>query len=611
MEYARPSVDNLINNLPSVLKPLDQFPLWNEERGGKKVPLKPDGTSWGNPQDPKCWRSFNDALDLLDRRRACGIGLVLPSPEQIKALPQLNLIGGLIAFDGDAKRSSLATPYKVPAHISDYVRSAESYSEFSPSLKGLRALAFGSIPTENQNITKRFGDGTELSLYRGGWVTLSGQPLEDSPSTIEHRQQAIDRIVADLWPELNVSNLAVSERTSPTISPVYEGQHFILDWSRSVSENRIREFIQGWKRTPKQLADIVGTWELRRGWNHGNTPDCSFYTKRIVEEALWLRPFFQWTLQDVVDIVVTFCKKNQLEWSFGRAKKQIADGLAYVSSRTCQRGGGCVVDFDSHLFQPTPPPTLTCNGSKIIRQQNEPAEATVTGRMVSDLHEAVQSPLPDSLDRADRSGDELKLSGSFRHKSVVRDAVLQAINNHPGWVKVRTIAVETNMSPEAVRKQLHRLALAGLVDRNGMGRYRQHHERKLRKLKPCSSKPIPKRRDASTERKTLSRSGLSKRGWPRNLIDRIFPEAGKDYIEKEISMDDLGGRCVKARFYWVSRIKETERQPWFEVARAKLMRQVSSGASQQLQLNNPDGSCPLPHHSEVVRTNANFAQLAT
>jgi hypothetical protein len=326
MEYTRPSVENLINNLPSVLKSSRQFLPWNLERDEKKVPLKSDGRPWGNFKDPKCWRTFHEALDLLDRHQAFGIGLVLPSSEQIEALPKFNLIEGLVAFDGDAKRSSIASSYNVPAHISDYVRSAKSYSEFSPSLKGLRALVFGNLPTLKQNLTKSFGDGTELSLYRRGWVTLSGMPFGDSSPTIEHRQQTIDRIVTELWPELNLGLRAVTERMSAAEPPIYEGENFILDWSRSVSKSRILQFIQGWNRTTEQMRNIIATWELKRGWDHGNTPDSSMYTKRIVEEALWLRSFFGWTLQDVVDIVITFCKKNQLQWSFGRAKKQIVDG---------------------------------------------------------------------------------------------------------------------------------------------------------------------------------------------------------------------------------------------------------------------------------------------
>jgi primase-polymerase (primpol)-like protein len=118
IKYARPSVDNLINNLPGVLKSSRQFLAW-AAASDKKIPLRQDGRSWGNYQDPSCWRTFDDVIELLDRNRAFGIGLVLPAPQQVHTLPDFNLIGGLVAFDGDAKRSSIATPYHVPGPISD------------------------------------------------------------------------------------------------------------------------------------------------------------------------------------------------------------------------------------------------------------------------------------------------------------------------------------------------------------------------------------------------------------------------------------------------------------------------------------------------------------
>jgi len=341
IQYARPTVDNLINNLPRILKSSRQFVAWNVERGDKKVPLKSDGHSWGNYKDPKCWRTLDDALDLLDNGRAFGIGLALPSPEQIRALPEFNLVSNLVAFDGDAKRCALAAPFKVPKHISEYVRSADSYSEFSPSLKGLRALIFGDLPISEQCLNKPFADGTELSLYRTGWVTLSGLACVGSSPTIEHRQEVIDHLVAELWPDLAAGKAALAQELASASGPsAYPGDPFVLDWGRSASDRLIRQFVQGWDRTAKQLGDIIATWEMRRGWDHGDTPDNSLYTKRIVEEALWLRRKFGWTLQDVVDIVITFCKKNHLSWSPGRAKKQIADGLRFISTQTCQRGPG-------------------------------------------------------------------------------------------------------------------------------------------------------------------------------------------------------------------------------------------------------------------------------
>jgi hypothetical protein len=131
----------------------------------------------------------------------------------------------------------------------------------------------------------------------------------------------------ELWPELKVEIGTSQARASAAAGApqIYERENFFLEWSRTVSESHIHQFLQGWNRMPKQVRDITETWELKRGWNHGNTPDSSMYTKRIVEEALWLRPYFSWTLQDVVDIVITFCKRNQHHWRFGCAKKQIFD----------------------------------------------------------------------------------------------------------------------------------------------------------------------------------------------------------------------------------------------------------------------------------------------
>jgi hypothetical protein len=491
------------------------------------------------------------------------------------AFPELNLITNLVAIDGDAKRSPGATPFNIPESICRYIRPLKSYSEFSTSLRGLRALVFGTLPTEKQNITKSFNDATELSLYRGGWVTLSGLPCADSLPTIEHRQDALDQILEELWPNLNVVTAGATNKTASDVpAQARLGECFVLDWSRTASEGSIRQFIQGWNRTPKQLADITATWDLQRGWDHGATPDHSLYTKRILEEALWLQRFFGWTLQDVVDIVVTFCKKHQLRWSFGRAKKQIADGQRYILSCSSQRRA-VLTTADVHTFalHKKEAPTLTCNVPQITSEENRNVEPMLTGLPVNNLPIKEQAKSRDTLGGILTVDEQAKLSRSFRHESIKRDAVLQAINNYRGWVKVTTIAARIGRSVDAAKKQLQRLGRAGLVDGDGKGRYRRHLDHKLRELKPCSSKPIPMCKGINAERKTLSRCELLKRGWPPALIDKTFPVARLDYIEKEIAFGDQLERIVKARFYWVWRIKTVELQPSFEVERAKILRQ--------------------------------------
>jgi hypothetical protein len=150
----------------------------------------------------------------------------------------------------------------------------------------------------------------------------------------------------------------------------------------------------------------------------------------------------------------------------------------------------------------------------------------------------------------------------------MRDAVFQEISRFRGWVKTTTIAARIGINVDAAKKQLQRLRRAGLVDGDGKSRYRRHAERERRELRPCKPKPILMcKKWTKGERKTLSRSELVKRGWPPALIDKTFPEPGKDYIERETDLGDQFERVVKARFYWVWRIKTVEQQPSFEAER--------------------------------------------
>src|SRR6266404_6382323 len=103
-QFTRPSIHNLINNLPDTLKSCRQLLAWNLEAGGKKVPLKTDGSRWGSYKDTNCWMTFDQVIDLLDGGKAFGLGLVLPSQQQAHCLPAFNLIPGLVAVDADAKR---------------------------------------------------------------------------------------------------------------------------------------------------------------------------------------------------------------------------------------------------------------------------------------------------------------------------------------------------------------------------------------------------------------------------------------------------------------------------------------------------------------------------
>ena len=167
--YTPPTVDNLVRNLPDELKGSRQFLNWTPTRDGKKIPLARDGT-WGNAGDPGCWKSFEAAVDAVGSGEAFGLGMVLVPPERAISswVPPGDRAGG-----DRCRCEALHTgiTFRIPEKIVEPVRALRTYTEFSTSTMGLRALAFGTIPTTQQHITKTFADGTELGLYHGGWVT--------------------------------------------------------------------------------------------------------------------------------------------------------------------------------------------------------------------------------------------------------------------------------------------------------------------------------------------------------------------------------------------------------------------------------------------------------
>lgn len=223
-------------------------------------------------------------------------------------------------------------------------------------------------------------------------------------------------------------------RASAGAPQIHQSKNFILGWNRTVPESRIRQFFQVWNRTPKQLTDITATWKLKRGWNHGSTPNSSMYTKRILEEALWLRPQFPWSLQEVVDIVIAFCKRNQVTWSCGRAKKQIADEQQRILDTSHRpelyRSSDFVSAFACNTSNTHIP--LTCNGVETISVEKcifqPPLSTSIRTILPSDECAKLPDTLPDAI-TADASS---KVYGGFKRNSAPRDAILQTIGKYGG-----------------------------------------------------------------------------------------------------------------------------------------------------------------------------------
>ena len=174
----------LFENFPDELTQLRQWVNWRltpRKEGGK--PTKPPLTASGkaaSTDDPTTWAHFSTAKSAASKFD--GIGFVLTKDDPY------------VAFDFDHCRCP-ALPGINPAispldailpEIAAHIKLLNSYTEPSPSGKGIRVFAKGTLPVDG----KRRGP---IEVYQAGrYVTVTGHSLAGFPRTIEPRQMEID-----------------------------------------------------------------------------------------------------------------------------------------------------------------------------------------------------------------------------------------------------------------------------------------------------------------------------------------------------------------------------------------------------------------------------------
>jgi putative DNA primase/helicase len=173
-EKKQEAISRLEINIPQELKQTPQWVVWKyEAREGKEKPQKPPFSSSGkraSVSDPKTWTSFENALDTFRNGVYRGIGYMLT--------------GGLTVIDLDESISG----GQIKKDALEIIRLANSYTEISPSGKGLHILLFGSVPGN----ARRHG---KVEMYDSArYITMTGNRLPNTPSIMRADQEAINTI---------------------------------------------------------------------------------------------------------------------------------------------------------------------------------------------------------------------------------------------------------------------------------------------------------------------------------------------------------------------------------------------------------------------------------
>lgn len=178
-------------NLPPELLELKQFILWFEEdRGTKKtkIPAAPWKTGhWmaASATNPENWATFDTAVEYAKQKEGYGIGFSLKTD------------GGIVAIDLD---SCIDGGGKISAFATNVFKRADSYTEVSPSRKGLHIFMHGNLAD------KVVKDG-KIEIYcKDRYFTLTGRRLKDGPLTLNSNDELLEELLGKYW-----------ERPTPTI----------------------------------------------------------------------------------------------------------------------------------------------------------------------------------------------------------------------------------------------------------------------------------------------------------------------------------------------------------------------------------------------------------
>jgi primase-polymerase (primpol)-like protein len=166
--------------VPDDLAELDRWVLWRQEtRNGRptKVPHQPNGRR-ASSTAYTTWTTFDCALSAWRRnpQKYEGIGFAFSKEDRFIGIDLDD------ALDGECEVKSWARGI--------VERFADTYAEVSPSGKGLKIWARGSLPANLPGA--QVGDGTIEMYDHARYFTVTGRPFRGSPLQIEdHADDAI------------------------------------------------------------------------------------------------------------------------------------------------------------------------------------------------------------------------------------------------------------------------------------------------------------------------------------------------------------------------------------------------------------------------------------
>jgi hypothetical protein len=271
-----------IDSIPDELKACGQWVAWEErQRDGKptKIPINPKTGQMARANTSDTWAAFDTAYQF-SRQKNCGIGFVFSIEDDLCGVDLDKCI------DQTGKLEDWAE--KIVAKLN-------SYTELSPSKRGVHVLVKGHVPPGGN----RRGP---VEMYDSNrYFTVTGEHMAGTPTTIEERQKELE--------EIHQSFIAPKQETRPKqvpVEPCSLNEQEILEKAfaakngnelQSLWNGDISTYDNDDSRADYALCKMLAFWTQR----NPAMMDSLFRKSHLYREKWERRDYRQRTIQKAID----------------------------------------------------------------------------------------------------------------------------------------------------------------------------------------------------------------------------------------------------------------------------------------------------------------------
>lgn len=168
-----------IEYVPLPMQVLRRWVGWIRTERGQLLPLCPRTGKAASSTDVKTWGTLDEALGLVARKKAHGVGYMVGD--------------GITAIDLDWKGSAT-----VPTWAEGIIERLDSYTELSPSGQGAHVFVLGEASRAGM---KRKMEGGSIEIYsRHRFIRITGWLWQGEIKELQWRHETLQSIEHELWP---------------------------------------------------------------------------------------------------------------------------------------------------------------------------------------------------------------------------------------------------------------------------------------------------------------------------------------------------------------------------------------------------------------------------